>query len=145
MTVKPIAETIGYLIAQVCKAHRGAADDILSEVDLHVGQEMFLLQLWAQDGQTQSQIAENMCVQPPTVNKMLSRMEATGLVKRRPDAEDSRVSRVYLTERSRTLEREVAAAWSKLEELTLANLSVEERVLLKRLLMQVQENLSHLP
>jgi DNA-binding MarR family transcriptional regulator len=142
MIAKPIPETISYLIVQLCKAHRGLAEDLLSGLHLHAGQEIFLLHLWEQDGQTQSQLAENMCVQPPTVNKMLSRLEAAGLVERRPDPEDNRVSRVYLTAQSRALEQEVEAMWNKLEERTLANLSLEERLLLRRLLMQVHQNLA---
>ncbi len=82
-----------------------------------------------------------MCVQPPTVNKMLARLEAAGLVERRLDPEDNRFSGVYLTEKSRHLKQEVEQAFSNLEERVVANLSVEERILLKRLLMQVYQNL----
>lgn len=137
-----IDQTISYLLAQICKAHRGAASDILAEVGLHAGQEIFLLQLWQQDGLTQTQLAGSMCVQPPTVNKMLSRMESAGLVTRRQDAEDSRVSRVYLTEKSRDLQGVVEETWAKLDALTLANFTLEERVLLRRLLLQLHENLT---
>ena len=33
-----IGETTGYLLARVCKAHRGSVGDALAEVGLHVGQ-----------------------------------------------------------------------------------------------------------
>lgn len=135
-------QTVSYLLAQICKAQRGCADEALSEIGLHVGQEMFLVQLWEQDGLTQTQLAENMCVQPPTVNKMFARMESAGLVERRADAEDNRVSRVYLTETSRQLQQAVERAWGGLEERVLANLSLEERILLRRLLLQVYQNLA---
>lgn len=142
MSDKPMPQTISYLLAQICKAHRGCAADALDAVGLHVGQEMFLLQLWEQDGLTQSQLAEHMCVQPPTVNKMLSRMESIGLVSRREDAEDSRISRVYLTDRSRELKASVEQAWEQVDEQTVANLSSNERAELRRLLMKVYENLT---
>lgn len=136
-----INQTISYLLAQICKAHRSAASDILAEVGLHAGQEIFLLQLWQQDGLTQTQLADSMCVQPPTVNKMLNRMESAGLVTRRQDAEDSRVSRVYLTDKSRDLQDAVKEIWTRLESRTLANFTLEERVLLRRLLLQMHANL----
>jgi len=47
MSTKPIEETISYLLAQVCKAHRAAANEVLSETGLHVGQEMMLYSLWS--------------------------------------------------------------------------------------------------
>ncbi|MDX1990776.1 MAG: MarR family winged helix-turn-helix transcriptional regulator [bacterium] len=140
--LEDVQQTIGYLIVQICKAHRGCAEDSLNAVGLHAGQEMFLMHLCQQDGQTQSQLAERMGVQPPTVNKMLSRMESNGLVTRGTDSEDSRVSRVYLTEKSRALESDIQQAWADLEARTTANLTVDERVLLRRLLLQVVANLS---
>lgn len=138
-----INQTISYLLAQICKAHRSAASDILAEVGLHAGQEIFLLQLWRQDGLTQTQLADSMCVQPPTVNKMLNRMESAGLVTRRQDAEDSRISRVYLTDKSRDLQKAVEEIWTRLENRTLANFTLEERVLLRRLLLQMHANLTN--
>ena len=45
--------------------------------------------------------------EPPTVSKMLDRMEKASLVERRRDPEDARLSRVYLTDRSRGLEASV--------------------------------------
>lgn len=142
MDYKPIMETISYLLAQVCKTHRGCANDALADIGLHAGQEMFLLRLWGHDGQTQSQLVEQLHVQPATISKMLDRLELAGLVERRPDAEDNRVSRVYLTDASRSLEGPVCSAWNDLEERTVTGLTLEERILLRRLLLQVLQNLS---
>ncbi|GAB4530734.1 MAG: hypothetical protein OHK0046_51470 [Anaerolineae bacterium] len=137
-----IQQSIGFLITQICKAHRGCAEDGLNDIGLYAGQEMFLLYLLDQDGQTQTQLAEKMGVQPPTVHKMLTRMEAVGLVTRRPDAEDGRVSRIYLTEKSAGLRKEIVRVWDDLESQLTTNLTVDERVLLRRLLMQVYANLA---
>jgi MarR family transcriptional regulator, organic hydroperoxide resistance regulator len=136
------ADAISLLIVQVCKAHRAAAQTNLAHIGLHPGQEMFLMQLWQQDGLTQSQLAEGLCVQPPTVHKMLSRMEASGLVRRETDAEDNRVSRVYLTAEGKALRQSVEQSWTAMETQTLRKLTTEERVLLRRLLLQVLTNLT---
>jgi len=87
-------------------------------------------------------MVERMCVQPPTLSKMLDRMEKAGLVMRTPDAEDSRISRVYLTEQGRQIEHTVRDVWHDLEQRIVESLGVEERVLLRRLLLQVHENLT---
>jgi len=68
-------------------------------------------------------------------------MEKTGLVERRQDTEDQRVSRVYLTDAGRNIRDAVERVWHELEEQTFAGFSLEERVLLRRLLLQVRENL----
>ncbi len=142
MSEKALPDTISYLIAQVCKAHHNCANDVLNQIGLYAGQEMFLLHLWQEDGLTQSQLVEQICVQPATISKMLSRMEQAGLVERRGDPDDNRVTRVFLTERSRTLKKAVEQVWQELEERTTANLSLEERILLRRLLLQVHQNLA---
>jgi DNA-binding MarR family transcriptional regulator len=134
-------EKIGYLLIQIMKAHRGIAEQKFGEVGVHVGQEMILYKLWCENGVTQSQLADHICVEPPTITKMVQRMEASGLVERRPDPDDARVSRVYLTERSREIEAAIRRAWDDLEAATVAGLSDMEQALLRRLLMQVLHNL----
>ena len=119
--------------------------EALTEIGLYAGQEMFLWQLWQQDGLMQSQLVERMCVQPPTVSKMLDRMEKAGLVERRPDSEDSRISRVYLTEQGHRSQRAVRDIWTDIEQCITGGLSVEERIVLRRLLLQVHENLTRNP
>lgn len=135
-------DTISFLLAQICKAHRSQAETNLNCIGMHAGQEMFLMQLWAEDGQTQSQLAERLGVQLPTVNKMLGRLEVVGLVERRADPDDQRVSRVYLSAQGNALQGDVMGAWVALEERTLLNLTTDERILLRRLLMQVHANLT---
>lgn len=141
MTNQPIQETISYLLAQTCKAHRAMADRLLAETGLHVGQEMILLCLWYEDGLTQTELGERLCIQAATVTKMLTRMAQAGLVERQGDARDQRISRVYLTDKGRNAQEQVEAVWQHLEQCITASLSIEERLLLRRLLMQVYANI----
>lgn len=139
-----INESVGYVVAQLCKAHRYSIDSALRALpgyDLRVGQEMLLLQLWDTDGLSQSQLVGRLCVEPPTVTKMLQRVEAEGLVERRPDREDARVSRVYLTAKGRALEGQVATVWHEVETRATAGMTETERALLRRLLLQMRANL----
>lgn len=142
MSVKSTSDSISYLLVQTCKAHRALAEKLWSEIGLHVGQDMILRQLWPAEGCTQSELADRLCIQPATVTKMLQRMEQTNLIQRRGDPDDQRVSRVYLTEHGRALLQPYEEAWARLEQTLVEGLSLEERVLLRRLLMQLQNNLS---
>ncbi len=140
-----IGETTGYLLARVCKAHRGSVGDALAEVGLHVGQEMVLLHLWQRDGLTPSELAEALGVEPPTVTNMLSRMERAGLLKRCRDPEDARCTRVYLTEQGRELRAPVEACWEAVEEHALSGVTAEEEALLRDLLVRLHDNLTRKP
>jgi len=140
--VRQIQDYIGFQLLQIHKAHRQLAEESLNKLGVHTGQEMILFQLWIEEGIPQSQLAACMEVEPPTATKMLQRMERAGLIERKPDPEDARVSRVYLTERGRALEQPVLDVWRQLEARTVSGLSLTEQTLLRRLLLQVSTNLS---
>ena len=142
---RTIRETTGYLLARVCKAHRGSVGDALAEVGLHVGQEMVLLHLWQRDGLTPSELAGALRVEPPTVTNMLSRMERAGLLKRCRDPEDARCTRVYLTEQGRELRAPVERCWEAVEEHALSGVTAEEEALLRDLLVRLHDNLTRKP
>jgi DNA-binding MarR family transcriptional regulator len=137
-----ISATLGYQVIRLCKAHRQRAEAALSQLGLHVGQELLLLQLWQEDGASQSQLAEAMKVDISTISKAVQRMERVGLLKRSLDADDARVSRVYLTERGRALHEPVLQLWKTLEARLVAELTETEQALLRRLLLQLITNVS---
>ena len=136
-----VKEMSGYALAKVCKAHRGNVGELLSEVGLHVGQEMVLIELWERDGLRGGELAERLGVEPPTVTKMIRRLESCGLVERRQDPQDARSFRAYLTKEGRSLEGPVARCWERVEERTFAGMSVGERRNFHRLLAKVRTNL----
>jgi DNA-binding MarR family transcriptional regulator len=138
----PLDDYIGYRILQIHRAHRSRAEAALNQLGLHTGQEMLLFHLWNEEGLTQSQLVDQLCVEPPTVTKTLQRLEQAGVVERRQDAEDARVSRVYLTPKGRALKEQVKTIWDNLEALTVQGLSEVEKVLMRRLLEQVNNNLA---
>jgi MarR family transcriptional regulator, organic hydroperoxide resistance regulator len=140
MAEKLTSDSLGYLLVQTCKTYRALAEKLWSGIGLHVGQDMILRQLWPADGIAQSELADRLCIQAATVTKMVQRMEQTKLIERRGDPEDQRVSRVYLTDRGRALLQPYEEAWAKLEQYVVEGLSLEERVLFRRLLMQVLDN-----
>ncbi|HET7090814.1 MAG TPA: MarR family transcriptional regulator [Anaerolineae bacterium] len=138
----PLDDYIGYRILQIHRAHRSRAEAALNQLGLHTGQEMLLFHLWNEEGLTQSQLVDQLCVEPPTVTKTLQRLEQAGLVERRQDAEDARVSRVYLTPKGRALKAQVKKIWENLEALTVQGLSEVEKALMRRLLDQINNNLA---
>ena len=140
--MQEVTDYVGYLLVQVMKAHRKRAETGLNDFGLHIGQELILFQLDGQDGRTQSELADALCVEAPTVTKVLQRMETAELIERRQDAGDARVSRVYLMPKSRQLIEPLRGLWAEVEQKTIKGLSEPEVMLLRRLLLQIVENLS---
>jgi DNA-binding MarR family transcriptional regulator len=56
--------------------------------------------LGRQPGSKQVELAEKLDVEPITAGRTIDRLEEAGLVERRPDPEDRRVWRLYLTEQA---------------------------------------------
>ena len=129
----------------ICRSQRNLIAEALTSLGLYAGQEMFSWQLWHEDGLTQSEIVDRICVQHPTVSKMLNRLEKAGLVTRHTDPQYSRTTHVFLTPEGRDLEHKVCYLMSQHEGKIAAQMRVEERVLLRRLLLQVNANIDHNP
>jgi DNA-binding MarR family transcriptional regulator len=91
-----------------------------------------------------TELARRLQVQPATITKMLQRMEKAGFVERRPDPDDQRVSRVYLTGEGRAVRAGVQQVWHQLEEEAFAGFTPDERLLLRRFFVQIRENLKQM-
>jgi DNA-binding MarR family transcriptional regulator len=141
MSQQPKSESMDFLLVQVCRLHHARAHTLLEEFGLYRGQPPMLFALWEQEGLTHSELAARLHVRPSTITKMINRMEKAGFVRRRSDPEDQRVSRVYLTDAGRSIQNEVERVWHTLEDETFVGFSLEERVLLRRFLLQMRDNL----
>jgi DNA-binding MarR family transcriptional regulator len=135
-------KSVTFRLVQAARAHRTRAGVHLARIGLHPGQETVLKVLADQDGQSMSELAAALAVQPPTVTKMISRLGAQGLVTRQVSASDGRLARVYLTDAGRDRVAAVDAAWKRVEKEALAGLDDKDRKRLRKLLRQVERNLA---
>ena len=98
--------------------------------------------LWEREGVTQTELGKHLAVQPATVTNALRRLERKGLVKRMPDADDQRISRVFLTTEGRQRKANVEKTWDQLEQASFAGFTGRERDLLHGRLSRIHENLA---
>ena len=140
--VEQAKDGASFTLAKVCKAHRSNVGALLAGHGLHVGQEMVLSHLWRQDGQTPSELAERLGVEPPTVTNMLSRMEKAGFLERCRDQGDARCTRVYLTEKGRKLREPVERRWEEVQERAFTDITADEEALLRDILVKIHDNLT---
>jgi DNA-binding MarR family transcriptional regulator len=134
-------DELGYLLAEISKLHRAHAHAALEELGVYRGQNFVLIALSEQEGLAQSELAEKLLVTPPTISNSLDRMETAGWIVRRPDPDDRRVSRVYLTEVGCALQDAVSSLWHDLEVQTFAGLTLEEKNSLWQILLKIRDNL----
>ncbi|GIO12892.1 MarR family transcriptional regulator [Cohnella xylanilytica] len=135
-------EKLTRLMRHVLKLHRSHVDRLIRDYDVYPGQPPLLMRLSQQDGQSQRELAAGMLVKPATLTVMLGRMEKTGLVSRVPDDRDQRVTRVYLTDKGRIAAEAVMRAIEEVEARCFEGFLPEERLLLRRFVLQMHDNLS---
>jgi len=113
----------------------------LRELNLYVGQDNLLCRLWAGDGITQMQLSEHLKCEPPTITNMVKSLEQNGFIYRKRDEKDARAMRIFLTDKGKNLDEPVRMIWQKHQEKLLKSISTDERVLLWRLMKQMESNL----
>jgi len=83
-----------------------------------------LVPLYEQDGLRMGELANCARLSKQTMTTMVRLVERDGLVDRRPDPDDGRAARVYLTARGRRLEKVVGRALAELDALVVEQLGV---------------------
>ena len=137
-TEVPFEETLIYSFTQFGMALRSRVAHEYWKLGLHVGQEMFLTCLWQHDSLAQGKLAALCNVEPPTVTKVMNRMEKAGLVKRNHGTPLT----VSLTNRGKRLRREVELCWLRVGNQMLTGFTSEEKIILRRLLIAMRDNLA---
>lgn len=137
-------QDLGNLFARVRHMHHHQAVAVFERLGLLFGQPPVLFALWQQDGQTQTELARHMNRTPATVTTTLGRMEREGWVERRQDEQDLRVQRVYLTQKARDIRPRAEAELQLLDENTFHGFDQVEKALLRRFLLQIEQNLKNM-
>lgn len=137
-----VEDDIRILLDKLCSKTRRNYSESLRQYKLHVGQEHALFQLWLEEGMTQLELSQRMGCEPPTITNMIKKLEEYGLLYRKRDPEDGRVSRVYLTSEGRALQEPVQELWRMQQEKMLEDILPEERLLLRRLMQKMLDNIS---
>ncbi len=131
-----------HALITTARLHVRSMSEALAGSGCHHGQAICLRLLSARDGATQRELAGLLDVAPPTVSKMLRALEQAGLVERRPDKADRRLTRVHLTSRGREREREISLAVGRYVDATFGALPERERRDLVRLLDRLGERIA---
>ncbi|UWP89508.1 MarR family transcriptional regulator [Aliiroseovarius crassostreae] len=117
----------GYLANHLARLFAKALQHRIRDLGLSVGQFPILLELWAQDGQSQKELVQKLDLEQATVANTLNRMERDGLLRRMKDPSDGRAQRIWLTDQAKALRDPAYAAANAVNEQALSGLSEDEQ------------------
>jgi DNA-binding MarR family transcriptional regulator len=103
-------ESLGYQVNHLARLLAHALAARIAPHGVVPGQFAQLLALFEQDGLTQRELCDRVRIEQATMAKTLQRMQRDGLVRCAPDPDDKRRVRVYLTDHTRAIEHDLAAA-----------------------------------
>ncbi|MDF2366723.1 MarR family winged helix-turn-helix transcriptional regulator [Sneathiella sp.] len=134
-------ESLGFLVNDVSRLMRRNYNRRAQGLGLSLAQWRALAFLARQEGVKQVTLADSLEVQPITLARLIDRLEEAGLVTRRPDPDDRRAIRLYLTPKAQPLLDQMWALAAKTHEDALKDLSEEARAVLIKSLLQAKQSL----
>jgi len=136
------AYPVSFAIFALARSHRAVAASLLAELGLFPGQEIMLMQLWDNDGQSQKALAHTLRLDHSTVAKSVRRLRNSGLLDCGKSEADGRVTLIFLTEAGRALRQRTMDAWAELERVSVTGLSLEEQAQFVLLARKIAPNLN---
>jgi len=103
----------------------------------------WVLLLWLErsPGLSQKEAADMLEVEPISVARLVDRLEASGLVERRPDPDDRRVWRLYLRPAAADVLLKIGEQRDELRNFVVSGISAEARSATVEALLQMKSNL----
>lgn len=111
------------------------------EMGVHPGQIPVMKKLYHQEGASQRELAEMLHVKPPTITVTIKRLEKAELVYRSADETDMRVSRIYLTEKGKSITEELCELLKENEQTLIRGFTESELCLIRRFFLQMIDNM----
>jgi DNA-binding MarR family transcriptional regulator len=135
-------ESIGFLMNDAARLFRKALDARAIETGVTSLQWRLLAWVLRNPGASQGFLADRLEVEPITVSRMVDRLVEAGHIERRPDPDDRRAWKIYLTDRATPIIANLRTMADALVDQAFDGLSPAERTAFERLVTRVRENLS---
>lgn len=107
--------------------HRVRAQKFLDEFDLYVGQPSILFRIQEFPGITQKELIEKILTSKESVSVSLRRLEAKGLVVKKPTERDRRINELYLTEKGNELTIELREDYNDMNAVMYSRLTDKQK------------------
>ena len=114
------------------------------DLGIHPGQVPICAWLYNHNGCRQKEIVEALKIKPSTVSVSMDRLEKSGLIMRKQEAQHPRIVKVYVTEKMEECYRVLKSVLAESEEMLTSGFSTKEKELLQSYLLRMAENLEHM-
>jgi len=131
---------IGFLVSDTSRMLRRLFNERVTHLGLTQAQWRALAHLSRNEGLNQVTLADILDVQPITVARLIDKLVAIDLVERRPDPNDRRAQRLFLTTNATGVLNQIWEVADEIYSEVLKDLTTQERDTLIDLLTRIQTN-----
>ncbi len=131
-------DCIIFLLAKAYQRAHAIHKEQLRPYGLTAVQHLILGALSMEDGQSAGEIGQKLVLDSATLSGTLDRMADSGWISKETDPSDRRVVRISMTPKAKELANQLHAVRVGSNQEFLKHLSMEEKVLLKRLLKDLR-------
>ena len=129
-----------FTLGELQRLVRAYADKEAARFGMTRAQWAVLAKVERNEGLKQSELAEQMEMQPITLTRLIDKLAEAGLIERRGDDTDRRVNRLYLKKAARPLLAKLAVLRGELTDTALQGISPAEAERLMTHLEAIKEN-----
>lgn len=134
-------DNVGYLIGDISRMIRTIYDRRVEPLGMTRSQWRVMIRLSRREGCSQTELANDLGIQKPTLGKLVERLETKGWVERRPDPADARTKRLFLTASAAPIIEEMHAQVDDVLEGIFDGLTQADAARLDGTLMRIKNNL----
>src|ERR1700761_9040387 len=131
-----------FLLHDVARLLRVEADKRARQHGMTRAQWAILIWLQRQPGISQKELSEILEVEPITVARLIDRLEARGMVERRPDPRDRRIWRLHLLRPARDVLHEIDEQRADMTRMVTAGINENSIEIMTEALMRMKATLT---
>jgi DNA-binding MarR family transcriptional regulator len=134
-------ETLGSLFQEVARLRVFCFNSILKESELTATQAWVLSELMDEEGVIQGDLAQKLGIRAVTLGGLVDRLENKQWIERRPDENDRRAKRIWLTPEGRKLEKRINRSLKEVHKVAIGDLPESSIDHLQETITAIRDNL----
>lgn len=136
--------SVGFWLVSAYQAYMRRFAELLSPYGITFRQAQVLGWIALEGPLSQADLAGHMLIEPPSLVRVLDRMEQLQLIERRPCPEDRRKKLIHPLPAATPMWKKIAQCGRDMRSLATEGLDAQEAVQLRRLLEKVKQNVTSL-
>lgn len=134
--------SLGRLISILYRKGNIYKNMILEDFNITASEQPFLSSLFNEDGVSQEYLSSKLLLDKASTTRSLQSLIDKGYIKKKRDDNDKRINRIFLTEKSKSIEKEIKARLENWNDILTSDLNESEKELAYLILNKMVNNLN---